>query len=161
MGKAQLVEDFIKAGGVQGHVPLAPQQFRDVRRGPLIAVDAIVGRDLMQQDVAQDFAALGCQRLRAGPFLRREQGVEASVEVAVQPDFEGFALDSLGPAHLGHARPVPDCLERHKPTAPTLLLVAVIQRLPKVAILGGQALNTDRAVHHTLLDEIDSCLSPH
>jgi hypothetical protein len=99
--------------------------------------------------IPEDFAALLAQGLRAGPPLRREQGVEAAAEIGIHPFFQGLALDELGPADLNHALAVPQGFQSHEPPL-ALLLIAVKLRFAKTRGSGGQSLNAKGAIHGVL-----------
>jgi len=145
--KPEFVEYLVQAGAAQGDMPLLVKPFPHARRGPLVAVEPKVRRRLVEQDMAQDLPPLRAQGLRARPLLGGEQGVEAAVEVAVQPFFQRLALDALGPADLDQALAVPDGLQGQQPTPAAMLLMPIEQRLPPLPILGRPVSNANFAVH--------------
>jgi hypothetical protein len=126
----EFVEDLVQPGGAQGDLPPFVKPLPHARRGPLVAVDAVVRRGLVEQDMAQDFPPLRAEGLRPRPALGGEQGVETAMKVAVQPGFQRLALDVLVPADLGQALAVPDGLQGRQAATPALLRVPVEQRLP-------------------------------
>ena len=160
MREVEFVEDLVQAGGAQAELPLLRQQRLDVARRPLIGIEAIIGRRFVEQDVAENLAALWTQGLRTGSLLRREQGVEASVEIGIQPFLQGFALNPLDAAGRDHALAVPNGFQGQQSTSSTLLLMAVKQHLPLRVVLRGPSLNAVRAVHHGFPERFHLFSSP-
>ncbi len=149
--EAELVEKLLHAPDPQLDAPLLPDQALCQRACPLVAVQPIVGGRLVQEDVMQDLAPLGRQNLRDGPPLGGEQGIEAAMEVKVEPTLQGVPVDLLLAAHGGHGLPVPDGLQGQQPPPLALGLVPVVELLPQFPVFGGKALDADFSVHDTLL----------
>lgn len=87
MREAKFVEDFVQTGSAQSNLPLLLQQGLDVPHGPLIGIETVLRRRFVEEDVPKNLPPLRAQGLRAGPFLRREEGVKAPMKIAIQPLF--------------------------------------------------------------------------
>jgi hypothetical protein len=79
----------------------------------------------------QDLAPLGREGLRDGPPFGGEEGIEAAMEVKVEPMFQGMPVDLLLAAHAGHGLPVPYRLQGQQPPPLAVSrLMPVIELLP-------------------------------
>ena len=109
--EAELVEKLVNAPKPQVDVPFLPDQALCPPACPLVTVQAIVGRRLVQEDVVQGLAPPGRQGLRDGPPLGGQEGIETAMKVKVDPTLQGVPVDILLPAHGGQGLPVPDRLQ--------------------------------------------------
>ena len=128
--EAELVEKLVNAPKPQVEVPFLLDQALCPLAGPLVTVQALVGRKLVQQDVMQDLAASCRQCLRDGPPLGGREGIETAMKVKVDPMLQGVPVDILAPAHGGQGLPVPDRLQGRQPPPLALRLMPVAELLP-------------------------------
>lgn len=150
------MEQRLHAPDPQWDAPLLLDQALCQRACPQVAVQAIVGGRLVPEDVMQDRAPLGRQSRRDSPPLGGEQGIEAAMEVKVEPVFQGVPVDLLLATHGGHGLPVPDGLQGQPPPSLALGLMPVVELLPQLPVYGGKALDADFAVHDSLLQGLSS-----
>ena len=82
--EAKLVEKLVNAPNPQVDPPLLLNQALCPLACPLVTVQAIIGRCLVQQDVVQDLALPERQSLRDGPPLRGQKGIETAMKEKIE-----------------------------------------------------------------------------